>query len=372
MARVSGEFIDSLCSLAQSESGDVFLARLAALDCPPRYLIRVLLLTSQVPLGDLFVGKRAEGFAVSRLARGSKISAYALEHRYGLKERKSQKGEFFVIESAFSFVFLVVTVSEWAFWDRAVVPFIQKMYPSVARVFLSQEELYRMVRSVREAGDDLSIRILKVSSRRRLKAHGARRRFETDIRWTDRPLDVVFKEAAQENIWFRSVTFEVGRMHAGQFDSLGIEASISKYGSVFTNAFFAGLFRAAISPMAALASEKMQFFMERERRKVPDKPPRPIVVSFPSDVFRSPDDTKRFVALMRRMTNASCTVLHGNPYVHLSLVDNADGSSMRLWVLRPNEVTIIPQIKTSDAALKRVVNHVFEEWAEGSITEPKG
>jgi hypothetical protein len=48
----------------------------------------------------------------------------------------------------------------------------------------------------------------------------------------------------------------------------------------------------------------------------------------------------------------------------------ASGSAADLWVLKNDEILLVPQIKASEAALKKVVNYIFEEWREGSVSSP--
>lgn len=365
-------FAQELKLVQQSESPEVLFSRLASLKCERRELVRALVITSQHSVPDLLASASGSGYEVSRLAVAQRLSHFRLSHRQGRSGSHSQSGILSIVDVEIPYVYLVLTVSDWPLWNRGVIPFVQKLYPNAARVFLSQEELHRLAKGAKEIEKNVSIRILRTSARRRLRAGGARRRFETDITWTDRPLEVVFRQASEENVWFKSITFELGRLEGSTFESKGVEASISKYGSLFCNSYFGGFLRKVILPMAEIASQKFSFFMGRERRKTPDLLPRPVVISFPTDVFRSADDSKRFISVLARMPNVSCSVLHGNPYVHVSFVDNLDGSSTRVWVVKPNELTIVPQIKTSEAALKRIVNHVFEEWAEGEITEARG
>lgn len=371
-ALIPRDFARKLQLVHESESLEVLFSRLSALECPRRQLIRSLIVTSQYRLTEHFPSAPRTAYKLSHLRGENRLALFSLEHHYGRSARGSLKGTFFAIQLELPYTYLLLTVSGWPFWSRAFLPFIKRSHPKIVRLFMSQGELYNLLKNTREARKELSIRILKVSSRRRLTLKGARRRFETDIRWTDRPLEAVFRQAAEENIWFKSVMFELVRSEAGQFESVGIEASVSKYGSVFCNCFFGGFLKTAVLPMAELASEKLKFFTGRERRKTPELAPRPIVISFPTEVFRSSDDARRFVAVMAKMKNASCSILHGNPYVHLSLVDNLDGSSAQLWVLKADELTLVPQIKTSEAALKRIVNHVFEEWGEGNVREARG
>jgi len=72
---------------------------------------------------------------------------------------------------------------------------------------------------------------------------------------------------------------------------------------------------------------------------------------------------------MRKLPSSSVSILHGNPYVHLSILDYKDGSVFDIWVLSPDVITIVPQMKGTVAAIKRVINYIFDSYAEGQIRE---
>ena len=50
---------------------------------------------------------------------------------------------------------------------------------------------------------------------------------------------------------------------------------------------------------------------------------------------------------MQLLRGTSVSVLHGNPYVHLSILDYHDGSAFDLWVLDRQRLIIVPQLKAS-------------------------
>jgi hypothetical protein len=55
--------------------------------------------------------------------------------------------------------------------------------------------------------------------------------------------------------------------------------------------------------------------------------------------------------------------------VHLSVIDYFDGSTFDLWVFDANQLIIVPQMKGSIPAIKRLVNHIFDTYAEGAIKD---
>ena len=49
-----------------------------------------------------------------------------------------------------------------------------------------------------------------------------------------------------------------------------------------------------------------------------------------------------------------------------------DGSTFDLWVLSANRLVLVPQMKASIGAIKRIVSHVFDNYAEGHIGNFEG
>jgi len=74
---------------------------------------------------------------------------------------------------------------------------------------------------------------------------------------------------------------------------------------------------------------------------------------------------------MNKFEKSSVSVLHGNPYIRLSVVDYIDGSNIDVWVLNTKQIFIVPQMKASVPSIKRIINHIFDTFAEGKIIDYK-
>ena len=75
---------------------------------------------------------------------------------------------------------------------------------------------------------------------------------------------------------------------------------------------------------------------------------------------------------LRRLNKVSISVLHGNPYIHLSVIDYFDGSTFDLWVLNSRQLFIVPQMRGSVFSIKRLINHIFDSYTEGDIKDYQG
>jgi hypothetical protein len=191
--------------------------------------------------------------------------------------------------------------------------------------------------------------------------------------WTDADPQSAFAEARERNVWFSSVRFEVvrhqGAAEAGQW--AGLHGRLSKYGDVSVDSGFDLVERTVLPFLAEITEKRLRLFSNRDRASAPRHSVRPLEIAYDRPLFKSPDDLKRLLESLRRFPHGTCTVLHGNPYLRATLVDDVDLSSADVWVLSQSNILIVPQLRASTGALKRLVNHIFESFAEGKVGEPK-
>jgi hypothetical protein len=302
------------------------------------------------------------------IGSNEKTSLFAYRRRYGLENKRSVGGKFIVAQTAHSFINLVLCIAESSFWRHGVLHVIDSLYPRAALPFLTQKEMQQILRHAQRAIQPRALRVLEFSSKKRLPST-ARKRFQSVREWTDAELGQVFSDAKAENVWFRSVTFDLIAQQDGRVASTGTHALLSKYGYFSCNQEF-GLFqRTIIRDLVEFGSARLRFFSGRDRLTTPSHAPKPLYINYEIAVFRSQDELKRFIAVMKGFRRGTCTVLHANPYVHLSLVDNRDYSSADVWVLSQDQILVVPQLRASAAALKRIVNHIFENFREGEVTD---
>jgi hypothetical protein len=148
--------------------------------------------------------------------------------------------------------------------------------------------------------------------------------------------------------------------------------SFSRQGITRANGLFTQVFEGFVVPVCKRIHENVDFFGQRSRRERADLSARPLVIDFASEQIAEDNERQRFVQAMKRLNRASVSVLHGNPYVHLSVLDYYDGSVFDVWVLSGREITIVPQMKGTIAAIKRLIHHIFDSYAEGQLRDYAG
>jgi hypothetical protein len=305
---------------------------------------------------------------LEHVASADSLAVFHYERHFGREKQHGVSGDFVVAHPFAGSVHLVVFVSKPSFWRKGILPLLESLYPRAVRPFLTQHELHQILKTLQRAVQPNGLRVLEFSSKKRL-AVTARKRFQTVREWTDLELDAVFREAKDKNVWFRSVSFDLVAHENGRAISTGVRGTLSKYGYFACNNRFDLFEKTLLKELAQYATERLKFFSGRDRAMTPNHSPRPLQVRYDTDVFRSAEQTKKLVEAMQRFKHGTCTVLHANPYIHLSVVDNIDFSSADIWVLSKNEILIVPQLRASEAGLKRVVNHIFEQFREGELCE---
>jgi hypothetical protein len=299
----------------------------------------------------------------------NELRRYEYTRTFGRDSERRVTGTFVVVHPTHDPVYLLLFVSKPIFWTEGLSPLLDSLYPMAARPFLTQSELHDLLGNVQRAIQPQRLRITELTSKQRLR--GARKRFQSVREWTDRDFNAVFSEARERNTWFATVSFDLATEEDGHIASTGVNAKLSKYGYFRCDRNFPLFERTIIRDLLRISAQRLKFFSNRDRLSTPNHNPSPVQIEYDVEIFKTPEQAKRLVEAMRRLKHGTCTVLHANPYVHLSLVDNLDFSSADLWVLSKNEILLVPEIRASDVALRRIVNHIFENFREGKISEFK-
>lgn len=283
---------------------------------------------------------------------------------YSWKENHKQRsghGYFFVANHPeYDDVFTLFSIESSEFYHRALWPFVQGLYPSLLMTFIPHKRLRRLLDDFKTEHKFTTLKITRANQRIRLEAH----KQVPLVSWPDLELSEAFDWVQSNDGWFQSLTFEAKRG-----DETCATVGLTRQGVIKTNRLLRLAHGSFIMPVCKMLHEDMTFFGRRGRRDNPQLEVRPIAIDLETDQFVHVEENARFIGAVRRLKSASVSVVHGNPYVHMSLIDYFDGSTFDLWVLSVSQIVIVPQMKSTIPALKRLVNHIFDDYAEGRITE---
>lgn len=281
---------------------------------------------------------------------------------YSNSEATPIEGKFFVCKHpSLPNIFLVMTIEPIDFFRRALLPFIEQHGVRFYLTFLKHEYLHQLLVNYKNNRNYTDLTVTRASHVNRFGA-GKRETMIPTVSWPELSLEAVFSYAQEQNAWFRSLSFQARRD-----TSIATEVTIYRNGIIKTNRDFKGVYNNLVLPICNLIDENIKLFDKRARRDNPNLDVKPLVVQFGRDQFKDVAENARFITAMRKLDNASVSVQHGNPYISMSVVDYSDGSTFDLMVLNSDELIIVPQLKSSVPAMKRLISCVFDNYAEGNL-----
>ncbi len=271
------------------------------------------------------------------------------------------------------FVYLAVTDGSAAFVDRALVPFVQSLYPGVSEAALSSAEM-RGALDILERRSGGTVRIAGVEAcPEQDGAGGGRGGPDAGEVWdgahgssaacADAPYRDALDEAAEGGRRIGRVQMRLVR------DGVpSMECQISRRCLLRFRLSMQPFCTSALPYMAGLASGKTRLYSGRSRMENGGRI-RALVIILDRDAFGDGRENERLVRTIRAMPRTMGSTYHLFPFVHRSLVDYIDGSTFDVWATSTNRITIVPQLRATHAAVARLVNHIFERFAEGRVEE---
>jgi hypothetical protein len=360
--------------VVSSRSAQEFLSKLSDVRLDQRNTVQVAIVFSRAPIDEILLEFSQVGDTSLSLSAEDRSEVYPVRYHhlrrsFGRKRRLEVSGSFVTVKTDQPNVWLLAMVAPTPFWTEGVAKLLDRLHPHVVRPFFTQREMGSFVRTFEERAVPNVARIVRISGREKLRAPESRRKYEASLRWTDTDIETALHEASENNLLFRNLAIEIVSLKDGHLSGEGPRGTISREGYVSCNGSFRLFYEAVIFPMTGLAQRRLDFFSNRERHARASEQLKPIKIKYDRDIFSAREQVHRLLEVMKRFKHGSCSVLHGNPYIHVSIVDNYDFSAADIWVVNRDDILIVPQIKTSEAALKRIVNHIFENFREGQLGE---
>lgn len=315
--------------------------------------------------GDEFPALHLAGRSIETVRGSSEVTLYQLSYSAGpSKTGPREHGNFYIYRHPINpSVYVALTIERGKFVRAQLLRALRAMYPTVNMTFISHKKLHDILIAFRKEPGFSDIMVTRASHRSRISGESGEKVFPL-VSWPQEHMDQVFQWVHDNNGWLNNLVFLSGRDSKPK-----VKVAFTRNGIVRTDGFLPVIIRAFVDPVAKVISDNLVMFSKRSRSENADLAVRPLAIHFSSDQFEKVEENANFIRAMRGLKTASVSVIHGNPYLHLSIIDYLDGSTFDLWVLRANELVIAPQLRGSYAAIKRLINHVFDTYAEGDIRE---
>ena len=234
----------------------------------------------------------------------------------------------------------------------ALYPFIRALYPGLSPAFLSSADIRSALEKLGGAGRVEAIAYAPKPGGRKTgpgAGQAARRAW--------RPC----REALAGGEPIGRIRFRLAEPGSA------MEGQISRGGVLrFRGSFLP--FGGAMRQLARAVSDRARLYSGRSRSENGGKM-RPLVVEVAGSPFKDAAGRGRLISAVESVPRASSGLYSLGPCLHMFLVDFGDGSSFDIWAVSDGEVTIVPQIRATPAAVARLTFHITREFGEGRVRE---
>jgi hypothetical protein len=239
------------------------------------------------------------------------------------------------------------------------------LFPLINKAFITSSEMYDILMKMEKQGKyDLRVKMdyyrVKDMSRSLTEYFRARQPDKLP------KIDEIFEEKKISKSYMRMM--KIVSIHEKK--DIGITFTGAGHVGLYDGTFD-DIFDYLIIPTIEKSKVTLKNFNDRSMEKTKNKKPRPIKLSFFTEVFGSKDDVIDFIErLNSKYRRFSYSVVHGgNPHLFMYILDKYDLSSFSLRSVGNDSLIITPQIKTSPESLMRFTDCLLSLHPDGEICE---
>lgn len=242
-------------------------------------------------------------------------------------------------------------------WDK-VDRWVSNAAPRAVRCFLDHDDFLAIGMMLSEHDE---VEVQRASGRKHADRSTWNRTFRALAGGDLRPdhQDLV-SEADAVGVSLRTL-----HMHVGDVMDVVIRRMA---GATFYKGDFEVFESLVLARLAVAASRRRELLSDRQRR-VHEPPKQPIEVRLPSPIFIDPKATGEVITMLERTRDVSFAVVHRNPYLHVVVTDDTDGSNYDLFVTEPNVIEIHPGFRASLGSLSRIAQDLGDYFEADDLRE---
>lgn len=335
------------------------------------YELRTLVLSSEYNLFEVLESRIIRNFKYSKEELGKDIYSFKLYKKFRGREKKDRESKFIIFKHSNTDIYILITHEKYTVFHKDILSFINKFYPKIVKTYIDSKNMKEIFHNLEKEIEEINIRIKGLSHQSRITNKEANKPYETGRKWTDISFKEMFQKVEENDEWIKSIDFTFTSREnsiSEQFkDFLNINCQISRNGVFKCDGKYAFFYIVIVNYIINKAIKDLNLLSNRQRIKEEKFKPKPIVIEYKYDLFKDVSQNKRLIEVLQKIPFSSVSVSHSNPYLNCSYVDFKDGSSYDIWILSNNEITIIPQMRSSYASLERLSHHIFIGLREGLI-----
>ncbi len=326
----------------------------------PSKKISGFLLTSNLDLLNAIDNEKTFHYKIIKKSKNKESASFVISK--SLKRSKRLiSGNVLLIKTAHKNVFIALSDGTSEFIKFGVEKYFKDTYPNTAVVGLSSKNIYD---SLSRLSKKLSVEI--VADRTVATKQILKNKKESEVTYTSISFEDAFKRASEDDRWIDKIEFSA--FDKSQNRKRIMNAFISRDSLFKVNKNFSLFYEFIVSYLADAAQKTYSFYSDRGRKQENGiREPKPLTIDFGQTVFDKPEKNKYLVEAIKQLNGISISVIHGNPYLHASILDLLDGSSYDLWVLSQTRLILVPQLRATTYSLNRVCDHITTKFREGEI-----
>jgi hypothetical protein len=310
-------------------------------------------------------------YSIREMKKNENILSFNLRRIIHGSQRKIE-GKAIVTKTDVDNIYLVVSDGSFEFLDLGLRRFFELNYPEISLVSFSSMHLKNTLSSLadRRKGEimtDKTVAYRRSTGLNHVKGLEGSKRRTSQVTYTNEIYTKVFKEAAENNLWIDKIVFTLIEEEYEKKKST-LHAYISRQSIFKCWSNFNTFYSDVLKNMIDISRNLFVLYKDRGRmQKNRTITSKPLSIKYGFPIFDSIEQNRKLIETLEKMTYLSISVLHSNPYLHISLLDFLDGSSYDIKVLADDEIIVIPQLRASYASINRLFDHIFKFFGEGVI-----
>ena len=301
------------------------------------------------------------------------LPVFSFRRRVQRVDIEQVSGWFVIVPTEIDGLYRLITVMSRLVWSLGLSPIIRHEYPRVSSMNFMQRELRRAINSLRDRVTDAEkLKLVRASIRERIvadKTARSSRRYRSDVVYTEEDIENAFDIAQERAQWFKTLTIEIEKLTQRQDSILVAELTLSNEGWMAWAPFIERYHQPVQDVLIDAAGERLGVLSNRGIQEREYQAGRPIALDFESSVFEDRKTLRTLTSVMVKYPRSVRALLHQNPYFHMTVADDADGSSFDLWVLNPRRLLVVPGLRASEASLNRLIGYLSENFRDVRVAD---
>ena len=249
------------------------------------------------------------------------------------------------------------TDRRWGRVERAV----RNASPSLAPCFIDHDDFIAVGTALTEHGQ---VEVSRLTARRPIDFSSLQRGWQQQSGMLRPDPMQAIGQAESEDASVRTLT-----LHVSNEDQGVLNLHLRRVaGATFYSGDFAVFNDVVLTRLAAAAAQRARLLSGRQRA-LGQPLPKAISVHLPKPVLTDAQATSKVIEVLESGSALSIAVMHRNPYLHLVVTDNTDGSNFDVVVTETDSIDVFPGFRASMGSFNRLTQRLGEHFEALSIAE---